>query len=143
MGTALASITNQNDSESLSSNTSGGVSFTTANSTLEIGSTDSKIVGQARVRAIESASSDPNLRGSKYNLYLYDIQMITGKSFEKHARAIFHYSKNEYTGTFSQVNVGDISGSGTSTTNTRRGVADLVLHSVKDRFVEYVAEQID
>ena len=141
MGTALASITNQNDSESLSSNTGGGVSFTTANSTLEIGSTDSKIVGHARVRAIESASSDPNLRGSKYNLYLYDIQMNTGKSFEKHARAIFHYSKNEYTGTLSQVNVGDITGS--TGPNTRRGIADLVLHNGKARLLDNSPEQKD
>ena len=141
MGTALASITNLNDSESLSSNTSGGVSFTTANNTLEIGSTDSKIVGHARVRAIESASSDPNLRGSKYNLYLYDIQMNTGKSFEKHARAIFHYSKNEYTGTLSQVNVGDITGS--TGPNTRRGVADLVLHNGKARLLDNSPEQKD
>ena len=141
MDTALNAITNHNDSESLSSNTAGGVSFNTANSTLEIGSTDSKIVGHARVRAIDSVTNDPNLRSSKFNLYLYDIQMNTGKSFEKHARAIFHYSKNEYTGALSQVNLGDITGS--TGPNTRRGIADLVLKSGKARILDNGPDQKD
>ena len=141
MDTAMNSITNHNDSESLSSNTN--IKFTTSNTTLQTGSTISNVVGHARVRAVETVSSDPNLRTSKYNLYLYDVSMNTGKSFEKHAKSIFHYSANEYTGRLAQVNLGSISGSGTSTTNTRRGIADLVLKGGKARLLDNGPNQKD
>ena len=139
MGTAMNSITNQNDSESLSSNTN--VKFTTSNTTLQTGSTISNVVGLARVRAIETVSSDPNLRTSKYNLYLYDISMNTGKSFEKHAKSIFHYSANEYTGRLSQVNLGSIDTG--NQTATRRGIADLVLKGGKARILDNGPNQKD
>ena len=126
MDTPLQAVTNCNDSLGLS-----GLTFTNANTTLEVGSVDSNVVGHARVRAIDSISSDPNLRTSKYNLYLYDIQMNTGKSFEKHARAVFHYSGTEYSGTLSQTNI------------SQRGIADLVLRNNKARILDSGPEQKD
>ena len=136
MGTALQSISNHKETFNLSQANTEGVNFTTSNNTLIAnsggGSITSHVVGHARVRALEAISSDPNLKTSKYNLYLYDIQMNTGKSFEKHARAIFHYGGTEYTGTLSQTNIG------TADTNsqTGRGIADLVLRNGKARVLD-------
>lgn len=93
--------------------------FTDANTTLAYVGTTGNVVGHARVRAVEQESADPSKSTSRFNLYLFDIEMNTGKSFAKHAKSIFHYSAGEYTGPLSQTN------------QTRRGIADLVLESNK------------
>jgi len=116
MGAAFNSVSAANGSTyDISSNTIAG--FNDTNKTLAYAGTTGNVVGSARVRAMETLSSDTSKSTSKFNLYIYDIQMEPGKSFAKNAKSLFHYSGTEYTGTNSQTNL------------THRGIADLVLNS--------------
>ena len=108
--------------ENFASNSVCGV--TTAG-VVTYGGTTATPVGHARVRSVQQQSADASKGNCVYRVYLYDIVMNKGKSFARHARSIFHYSANEYTGDFAQVNQGSIS---TPTAITKRGMADLVLN---------------
>ena len=105
--------------------------FTNANTTLSYAGTTGNVVGHARVRAVEQLSSQPNKSNSKFNLYIYDVQMNTGKSFVKDAKSIFHYSGQEYSGTLSQTN------------QAHRGIADLVLVNNQARVLDQSPEDKD
>ena len=73
------------------------------------------IIGTARVRGLEQSGDVPGKSDTKYNLYLYDIQMNSGKTFRKDAKAIWHYKSTEY------------SKSGAETNSSVSGVGDIVL----------------
>jgi len=76
----------------------------------------SSVVGTARVRSLEQQGDLPGGSNNKYKLYLYDIKMSTGFSFNKHAKSIWHYKGgSEYTVAGYQTNV------------AVSGVADIVL----------------
>jgi len=128
MDTAYNAVSSANSTTyDLSSGT-----FTDANTTLAYAGTTGNVVGHARVRAVEQESADPSKSTSQFNMYLFDIEMNTGKSFAKHAKSIFHYSGgSEYTGPLSQTN------------QTRRGIADLVLERGKAVLKEQNPEDRD
>ena len=77
MGAQFNAVSAANSSTfDLSSNSVAG--FTNANTTLAYAGTTGNVVGHARVRAVEQLSSIPNKSTSKFNLYIYDVQMNTG-----------------------------------------------------------------
>lgn len=98
--------------------------YTNANTTLDYAGTKGNVVGTARVRAVEQAGSDGNKSTSKFNMYLFDIKMATGKSFTKDAKSIYHYSGTAYNGSNSQTNKSVV------------GLADLILQNNQSRILE-------
>ena len=98
--------------------------YTNANTTVSMAGTKGNVVGTARVRAIESASSEATKSDSKFNFYIYDVKMDSGKSFNKHAKSLFHYSGTDYNGNNAQTNI------------SVQGLADLVLKSNQARILE-------
>ena len=130
MGSQFNSVSAANSSTyDISSNSVAA--WTDANTTLSYAGTTGNVVGHARVRAVEQLSSEPNKSNSKFNLYIYDVQMNTGKSFTNDAKSIFHYSGGEYTGSLSQTN------------QAHRGIADLVLVSNQARILDQSPEDKD
>lgn len=106
--------------DSLSSNTNptlSGSEYNNSTRQVTYNGVTSDVVGTARVRSIELASENAGRADSKYNLYLFDIKMNTGKSFLKHAKALYHYSGTAYTATDAETN------------RTVYGIADIVLSS--------------
>ena len=90
----------------------------------------SNVVGTARVRSIELASENAGRADSKYNLYLFDIKMNTGKSFAKHAKSVYHYSGTDY---------------GASDAETNRavhGIADIVLKGTQAQLIDVAARPL-
>ena len=73
------------------------------------------VIGTARVRGLEQSGDVPGKKDTKYNLYLYDIQMNSGKTFRADAKAIWHYKSTEY------------SLSGAETNSSVSGVGDILL----------------
>ena len=73
------------------------------------------VIGTARVRGLEQSGDVPGKKDTKYNLYLYDIQMNPGKTFRADAKAIWHYKSTEY------------SLSGAETNSSVSGVGDILL----------------
>ena len=63
-----------------------------SSNTVTVNSVTSNVIGTARLRKVEQESDAEGNATSKYNMYLYDIKMYTGKSFTKHAKAVYHYS---------------------------------------------------
>ena len=84
-----------------------------SSNTLSHNSVTSNVIGTARVRSLELTSDLPGAGDSEYNLYLFDINMFSGKSFRKDAKAIHHYAGTDY-------------GAG-ETNGSVRGIADIVL----------------
>ncbi len=98
--------------------------YNNSDKAVSMSGTTGNVVGTARVRAIESASGDANKFDSQFNFYLYDIKMDPGKSFNKHAKSIFHYSGTDYNGNNAQTNL------------EVQGLADLVLKANQARILE-------
>ena len=98
--------------------------YTNANTTLDYAGTKGNVVGTARVRAVEQAGSDGNKSTSKFNMYIYDVKMATGKSFNKDAKSVYHYSGTDYNGSNSQTNKSVV------------GLADLILQNNQSRILE-------
>jgi len=103
---------------------SSSSTYTNANTTLDYAGVKGNVVGTARVRAVEQAGSDGNKSTSKFNMYLFDIKMATGKSFNKHSKSIYHYSGTDYNGNNSQTNKSVV------------GLADLILKNNEARVLE-------
>ena len=103
---------------------SSSSTYTNANTTLDYAGTKGNVVGTARVRAVEQAGSDGNKSTSKFNMYLFDIKMATGKSFTKDAKSVYHYSGTDYNGSNSQTNKSVV------------GLADLILQNNQSRILE-------
>ena len=72
------------------------------------------VVGTARVRGLELDGDNIGAFDSEYQAYIYDIKMYSGKSFKKHAKAVYHYASTEH-------------GAAGNTNTAKRGVADIVL----------------
>ena len=98
--------------------------YTNANTTVESAGTKGNVVGTCRVRAIQSAGGDAIKSDSKFNFYIYDVKMDPGKSFNKHAKSLFHYSGTDYNGNNAQTN------------QAVQGLADLVLKASQARILE-------
>ena len=73
------------------------------------------VIGTARVRGLEQSGDVPGKSDTKYNLYLYDIKMNPGQTFNNDARSIWHYKSTEY------------SLPGAETNSSVSGVGDCVL----------------
>jgi len=98
--------------------------YTNANTTVSMAGTKGNVVGTARIRAIQSAGGDAIKNDSKFNFYIYDVKMDSGKSFNKHAKSLFHYSGTDYNGNNAQTN------------QAVQGLADLVLKANQARILE-------
>ena len=67
-----------------------------SNTTVTYHGVTADVIGTARVRGLEQAGDVPGKSDTKYNLYLYDIQMQPGQTFSKDAQSIWHYKSTEY-----------------------------------------------
>jgi hypothetical protein len=84
-----------------------------SSNTVNVNGVTSNVIGTARIRKLEQESDGEGQASSKYNLYLYDVRMYTGKSFNKHAKAVYHYASTEHpagNSNIAQRGLGDISG---------------------------------
>lgn len=84
-----------------------------SSNTVSVNSVTSNVIGTARIRKVEQESDNEGKAASEYNVYLYDINMYTGKSFNKHAKAIYHYASTEHPAgstNIAQRGLADISG---------------------------------
>ena len=97
----------------LSSGTGVKVLPNQSGNTVNVNSVTSNVVGTARVRKVEQESDIEGTPSSQYNMYLYDIKMYTGKSFVKHAKAVYHYSASTHpagNANIAKTGLADISG---------------------------------
>jgi len=95
--------------------TGAGVKVLPAQSsnTVNVNGVTSNVIGTARIRKLEQESDNEGQASSKYNLYLYDVKMYAGKSFNKHAKAVYHYASSSHPAGNSNIahrGLGDISG---------------------------------
>lgn len=95
--------------------TGAGVKVLPAQSsnTVNVNGVTSNVVGTARIRKLEQESDNEGQASSQYNLYLYDVKMYVGKSFNKHAKAVYHYASTEHPAGNSNIahrGLGDIAG---------------------------------
>ena len=96
-----------------------GMSVT--NSTVTHNSVAANIVGTARVKSLESLDSLSNLPDSEYHLYLFNVKMNPGKSFNKHVAAVAHYKSTDYSATGAETNTAD------------EGMANVIEAKIKER----------
>ena len=82
-----------------------------SNTTVTYHGVTADVIGTARVRGLEQAGDVPGKSDTKYNLYLYDIQMQPGQTFSKDAQSIWHYKSTEYSLSGAETN-SSVSGAG-------------------------------
>lgn len=107
-----------------------GSEYNNTNKQVTYNGQTSNVIGTARVRSIELASDNAGRSDSKYNLYLFDIKMNSGKSFRTHAKAVYHYGGSAYTGANADTN------------QAGYGIADLVLTTNRALLIDQNAREL-